>query len=236
MIAVQELDAEEAKCLQQIFEIEEDINCNQLKMEKIQKKLKKEEEKKTNLESRIRSLRNEIDVMLEKVRKEDEEFKEVSSKMNEVREKINQVIAQRESLKLKLRSPKCVAVDVSTPDGEMEIGNKEEVESTVEKIKFLEDALGSLRKQEQNCSEDLKIAEESFIGVNQVAQAKQWELEGLKSSLKEAYSLDKSLQIQMEQLTISSDENNKIYLQLENCLLEVRERKRAQESSVALEK
>ena len=162
---MQELEAEEAKCLQQILEIEEDINCNQLKMEKIQKKLKKEEEKKTSLEDKIRSLRNKIDVMLENVRKADQELKEVSSKMNDVREKINQVTAQKEALK-------CDTVDVSifTSDDEMEIGQTEQVESTAEKIKFLEDALSSLREQENNCLEDFKIAEESFVGANQVVQ------------------------------------------------------------------
>ena len=224
---MKELEEEEAKCLQQILEIEEDINCDQLKIEKIQKKLKKEEEKKTSLEDKIRSLRNKIDVMLENVRKADQELKEVSSKMNDVREKINQVTAQKEAFK-------CDTVDVSIFTSDDELEQTEEVESTAEKIKFLEDALSSLREQENSCLEDFKIAEESFVGANQVVQTMQLELEGLESSFKEA-SLDKSFQKQMDELTISSDEKNKRYFQLENNLLEIRERKRAEENPIILE-
>lgn len=223
MFIVQKLKAEEAKCRQQIGQIEDDIHMDHLKMETFQKKV----ERKTKEEKQIHLLRIRIGAMKEKVHKADSELKTVSSKMNDVKKRIAEIATRKALVEINLRTRQCEALEMSLMalDSEdmdteqIELTSSEQIKALEDELKGMDDVLLVLREEEESFAEDLETAEGSYLGALQVLEALESELEELEYNMKGA--LQENFKERMDQLTKVSQERTRTYLQLENRLLKI---------------
>jgi len=133
------------------------------------------------LQSRLKALK-------ERARIIEEEVKDISSKQMDIQKRIIELAERKVPIEYDLRSEQCNLLELNLSLIESEDDNSGVIEPAEEKIKKLEEEmntidteLGTLKDEEKSLAQDLINAQGSHIGVVQVLEALQLELDGLLS-------------------------------------------------------
>ena len=131
------------------------------------------------LQSRVKSMK-------ERARVFEEEVKDISSKQMYLQKRIIELAGRKEAIEYDLRSEQWKLIELNLSLIDSEEDHSEVTGPVEEKITKLEEEmnttdveLGTLKDEEKSLAQDLTNAQESHIGVVQVLEALQLELDGL---------------------------------------------------------
>ena len=122
-------------------------------------------------------LQTRLKIMEERARIAEEEMKEISSKKMDLQERIDEIERRRAMIEY-LRSHQCNPFEMNLSARNAEEPVEEQVNCLEDEMKVIDGQLNALIVEEKRLAQDLECAKDSHLGVVQVIEALQYELDG----------------------------------------------------------